>query len=271
MKRLQLNLICKKEFTEIDEYTSENSFLIFLRNYMYEYTKIEKRKLIIRFEFKTILIDYSKIFDSNNCALNIVIEIDENYPGEYYFNGDDTVKSLILIIQSFFKSSYKIWFYIETLEDVEIELIDDNRELNPISIINLLNDFEQISKPNLEVLYEDEPSEQEQNYYFSNKNDFKNINDFWLSSRIAYGGLFAFSIVGGEYQYFKDKIKHSYDSLLLGQCIPQKSKYIDSCKFLQSLDSDLNESKLINCYEMLGYSSVVFDFEDKYVLLDVIM
>lgn len=267
MKTLQLNFICKKEFNGIDEYTYEKKLLNFLRDRGYNYAKDDRRKLTEQGEFKKIVIDYSKIFDSNNCCLTVEIEISRNYPGEYYLQGDGETKGLIFIVEDFFKLNFERWFYVETLEAVEIELIENNRELNPISLINLLNEFEQISRPNLEILFEDEPSEQESNYYYANKIDFKNINDFWLSSRIITGELGAYSI-SGNYDWFKNKIKHYYDVFLLGKCIPQKEKYLNRCKFLESIDSDLNESKLINCYEMLDNTSVVFDFEDKYVILD---
>lgn len=173
-------------------------------------------------------------------------------------------------IEYFFKNDTDRFYYIQTLIGKDPKAIEQNRgELNVVSIRSLLRKPQNITPPGfLEVLHTPEPSEWEDHFYIGYKKDFKGINDFWLSAKLSVC-LWSYSI-SGDAEYYQKETQNQYKPYLLGWCIPSRHKYASWCLFLQTLNPALKEDNLIECYEMINQTSVVFDFKDEYVILDVI-
>ncbi|WP_146185982.1 hypothetical protein [Flavobacterium album] len=258
-KHYKINIYCVRQLADINQFLMKKSILGFLKLRGIELYDTNEGRWAARSEYGSLEIDHSKLFDTEDSSVELFIN-------SSYFENPYTPS--VYLLEDFFKLNFREFYYIETLTDEEIlHVADSGRELNPVDIINLLQHHEDVTVAEHVVLHKPAPSEQEMFIYIGYKRDFKGINDFWLSSRPA---LMSFRMMA-NLNYFKEITDHYYDSSQLGACIPAKNKYNGYCDFLKTLDPALTNDNLAECYEMLRDTCAVFDFENEYILMDVLM
>lgn len=124
---------------------------------------------------------------------------------------------IVTLIQDYFKINCHVWYYLETLNEVEDSKISkSNREIEPIQIKEYLDvwDGENIP-PKPSILEIGEYDYEATDIYYGLKTQFQSLFDFWISCLywVRRGNL------KGEGLMYLEYFRNSYD-LQSGSCIP---------------------------------------------------
>jgi len=180
--------------------------------------------------------------------------------------------NIVLALEDFCKTKGGDLFYVETLNNEEIILLEKyKRSISPYQIYEYLkvNNFDKETKIPTKV-YQDEGQEHEYIVVLGNKNDYRNIIEFWISFRCWYSPL--------DHLNFEDLnvyTESNYISEELGRCIPigagdslNISPWILNLFISRNMVENNEELKV--CYEMKkNFEDIIllFDYNEKYLVL----
>ncbi|MDF1699332.1 MAG: hypothetical protein P1U56_25995 [Saprospiraceae bacterium] len=201
-----------------------------------------------------------KVWNEDGSIFSLFIENTSHWNCSHGLSEPQIVK----LIQDYFKLNRAIWYYLETLNDIEDTKISrTHRKIAPLEIKNHIDLWKRNQiPPKPDILEIGTYDYQQTDIYYGLKTQFKSFLDFWTSC--------LYWVSSGEFESTDLSIYASQDSYDLknGSCIPMNINELEEIiKELRTKDNTLsNPSTIYLMRKDWNDKMYVLEYDDRFIM-----